>query len=92
MNNNDLLSRIHDLESVVNGLMIYIAAREAGVDLDTSDEKTRQFLQDNVMRPFSVRENMYEKGQGPLVLAADGYWEGLASGRIPELVQKLKDL
>ncbi|NZD62913.1 hypothetical protein HX900_17555 [Rhizobium sp. WYCCWR 11290] len=91
MNNNDLLSRIHDLEAVVNGLMIYIAAKEASVSLNTSDDKTKQFLAQNVIRPLAVREKMYEKGNGPLVLAADGYWDGLASERIPNLIRKLKN-
>ena len=92
MNNNDLLSRIHDLEAVVNGLMIYIAAKEAGVTLDADDEKTKQFLKDNAVRPLTNREKMYDKSQGAPILAGDGYWDSLAIDRIPGLVQKLKDI
>lgn len=88
MNNNDLLGRIHDLEAVVNGLMIYIAAKEAGVTLDPKSEDGRRFIKSNVARSYETRKAMYEDGSRDL--AADGYHDSGPLQRIPDLVEKLR--
>lgn len=88
MKSDDLLGRIHDLEAVVNGLMIYIAAKEAGVTLDPESDAGKAFLKRNVVRPLEVRKAQYE---GSVVVAADGYHDAAAIQRIPHLVQKIKE-
>ncbi len=80
----DLRGRIDDLEAIVNGLMVYIAAKEIGVHLNSDDEKAKDFLRSNVMRPTSSR--LKQTG----AIAGDGYWDSLASGKIPELREKLQ--
>ncbi|WP_139790433.1 hypothetical protein [Rhizobium rhizosphaerae] len=86
----EITGRIDELEAIVNGLMIYIAAREAGVDLDPEDPKTKEFLKKNVARPFDARLTRPVPGTGPTVKSADGFWDSLAPSKIPTLVKKLK--
>ncbi|MGH2812347.1 MAG: hypothetical protein ACRDI1_06500 [Actinomycetota bacterium] len=66
-------------------MLIYLAAKEAGVALDLKDERTKDFFRANVMRPFDAR--LTKTG----VKAGDGYWDSLASGRIPDLIAKLRE-
>jgi hypothetical protein len=80
----DLRGRIDDLEAVVNGLMIYIAAKELGGELDSESAKVKDFLKSNTARPMSSR--LKQTGG----VAGDGYWDGLPSGKIPSLREKLK--
>ena len=90
MNEGALLTRIDDLEAQINGLMIYIAAKEAGVNLDLEDEKTKAFLKANPARPEKIRQSILKGVPGPHAIAGDGVWEGLAVSKIPDYVEKLK--
>ena len=81
---DDVKGRIDDLEAMVNGLMIYIAAKEAGVSLDLDSATTKAFIRANILRPKDAR--LRQKG----VKADDGYWDALASARVRELSEKLK--
>ncbi|SOC47104.1 hypothetical protein SAMN05892877_12711 [Rhizobium subbaraonis] len=88
----DITGRIDDLEAIVNGLMIYIAAKEAGINLNTEDPKTQDFLKKHVFREMKYRltRRGVDNGGQPLVNAGDGYWDSLAAGKIPTLVEELK--
>ncbi|AYD00015.1 hypothetical protein [Neorhizobium sp. NCHU2750] len=90
MDNRELTTRIFDLEAQINGLMIYIAAKEAGITLDLNDPKTKEFIKANVARDFDARAKLLPPSDKPGALAGDGYWDGLAAARIPTLVAKLQ--
>lgn len=90
MDTNMLLARVEDLEAQLNGLMIYIAAKEADITLDADDQRTKTFLADNAVRTLARRQAEHRHPPGPITLAADGYWEALATENIPEIVEKLK--
>ena len=81
----EILGRIDELEGLVNGLMIYIAAKEAGVELDLKEPKTRDFLKSNVMRAREYRIN-----RGGLSMPEDGFIDGGAIARVRDLVKALR--
>ncbi|MGV1856948.1 hypothetical protein [Rhizobium rhizogenes] len=90
MDTNSLLARIEDLEAQLNGLLIYIAAKEVGITLDPDDQLTKDFLADNAVRPIERRQAEHRHPPGPITLAADGYWEALAAQAIPAISEKLR--
>jgi hypothetical protein len=79
------LLRIDELEAKLNGIIIYLAAKETDVTLDPDDASTKQFLRDNVSRQIDTRLNK------TLPRACDGYWDSYALGKIPELAEKLRN-
>lgn len=92
MDNREMANRIFDLEAQINGLMIYIAAREAGVEFDPESPDAKAFFKANVVRDFDTRQRSLPESSGsPGAMAGDGYWDSLAAARIPELVKKLQD-
>ncbi|HVI28095.1 hypothetical protein [Hansschlegelia sp.] len=80
----NLRGRIDDLEAMVNGLVIAIAARDIGVTLDTRNPKVRDFYKANVARPWDAR--LQKSG----AMAGNGYHDAGITGRIEDMAEKLK--
>lgn len=83
-NENDVKGRIDDLEARVNGILLYIAAREAGVEPKIDDPKFKEFVASHVTRPWDARLLQ----QGPK--ASDGHHDAGAIGAILRYVRELK--
>ncbi|KAF0097833.1 MAG: hypothetical protein FD144_4782 [Rhodospirillaceae bacterium] len=84
---DEILGRIDELECLVNGLMIYIAAKEAGIELDPGEPKTRDFLKSHLLRQRQHRLN--RTGQ---TMPEDGFIDAASLSRIQHLVKALRDL
>ncbi|MBP2459599.1 MULTISPECIES: hypothetical protein [unclassified Rhizobium] len=92
MNNQEMANKIFELEAQINGLMIYIASKEAGVELDPESPEAKSFFKTNVMRDYDTRQrSLPPSTEAPSAMAADGYWDTLATARIPGLVRKLQE-
>jgi hypothetical protein len=78
----EMARRIDALEALVNGLMIYIAAKEAGIELDDDSADTKTLVKDNLYRQSKHR--LSNVGEG------DGFNELASIGRIQELVAQLR--
>ena len=84
--NEVVLGRIDQLEAMLNGLFIYLAAKEEGVTLDLSDQKARDFIKDNVLREKQYR--LKTTGQ----VVDDGHGEAMALSIIRDLREALAAL
>lgn len=74
--------RIDALEALVNGLAIYIAAKEAGVELNEDSKETKAFVKANLYRLSKHR--LSNVGEG------DGFNELVSIARIREFVAQLR--
>lgn len=84
LDDENLRGRIDDLEAMVNGLVIAIAARDIGMTLDTEDPKVKAFYRANVGRPWDAR--LQKSG----AMAGNGYHDAGITGRIEDMAEKLK--
>lgn len=81
----DVRVRIDEIEARLNGLCMYLAAKEAGLGPDISDQTFRQFISATPLRP-SNGLLCREEGPGP------GYGEVNTIFLIGDLARKLRDL
>ena len=85
LNEEQILGRIDDIEAMLNGLAIFVAAREADIKLDLEDDRTKAFIKDHLGRSTEFR--LQKTG----VMAGDGYMDAAAIAKAQKLVRELKD-
>lgn len=95
MDQDDLIRRVHNLEATLNGLMIYIAAKEAGVSIDLDDPSMNGFIRENAAgREDEAPEpdDSYEGGfiSPPLHLNNDGSIEKRSIETMREILVSLQ--
>jgi len=85
---NDIIYRLDVLEAMLNGALIYIAAREAGITPNVDDPAFRDFVKKHVM--YNDKARLKRSGPGPLTTPPLGFHDAAAIGRIQTLVEEIR--